>query len=413
MNKIENENNILKGQNELINQIKINIIDTINNSCFELTKSIPLKKEDVEQWKNLILNNINKEIGKLIEFILTNKEKAKIDEINNKKENKIENEIELYTFTPKDIQEENKEITRNFQNETYNNINVNEKIENENVALFLKDVAKISRISYIEATKIFKIMKQKFCDVKMKKIDNESSGKEFSSWVKIFEKENKTKEYKNILNQVKLFEKDENKINKEYLLELFYDLTIMYFHCTISFPLVEINFKKEDNFDSDKMIDFINRGKNRKVNFVILPSLFSNGIYLQNGKSWVFTFTKKTFKFEDSIQDNLNKLLKQDNLKQDNLKKDNLVLENLKNNLKIKFNYEKKNNEKYVIVLTNLEIPENIQYKFIFYLRNKENNKIISLKTKKNRIKIDKNYEIKDFKFKLENETIIFSPINK
>ena len=342
MSKIENENVILKWQNELINQIKINIIYTINNSCFELTKSIPLKKEDVEQWKNLILSNINKEIDKLIEFILTNKEKAKIDEINNKKENKIENEIELYTFTPKDIQEENKEITRNFQNETYNNINVNEKIENENVALFLKDVAKISRISYIEATKIFKIMKQKFCDVKMKKIDNESSGKEFSSWVKIFEKENKTKEYKNILNQVKLFEKDENKKNKQYLLELFYDLTIMYFHCTISFPLVEINFKKEDNFDSDKMIDFINRGKNRKVNFVILPSLFSNGIYLQNGKSWVFTFTKKTFKFEDSIQDNLNKLLKQDNLKQDNLKKDNLVLENLKNNLKIKFNDEKK-----------------------------------------------------------------------
>ena len=46
------------------------------------------------------------------------------------------------------------------------------------------------------------------------------------------------------------------------------------------------------------MIDFINRGKNRKVNFVILPSLFSDGSFLQNGKLWVFTFCKNTFKFD-------------------------------------------------------------------------------------------------------------------
>ena len=48
------------------------------------------------------------------------------------------------------------------------------------------------------------------------------------------------------------------------------------------------------------MIDFINKGNNRKVNFVILPSLFSNGNYLENGKSWVFTYKKKTFYFSDS-----------------------------------------------------------------------------------------------------------------
>ena len=56
----------------------------------------------------------------------------------------------------------------------------------------------------------------------------------------------------------------------------------MYFHCNISFPLIEISFEKEENFNSDKMIDFINRGKNRKVNFIILPSLISNGNYLEN-----------------------------------------------------------------------------------------------------------------------------------
>ena len=73
----------------------------------------------------------------------------------------------------------------------------------------------------------------------------------------------------------------------------------MYYHCNLAFPLVEINFEKEEDFNPEKMIDFINRGKNRKVNFVILPSLFSFGSFLQNGKAWVFTFYKNTFRFDD------------------------------------------------------------------------------------------------------------------
>ena len=87
----------------------------------------------------------------------------------------------------------------------------------------------------------------------------------------------------------------------------------MYFHCNISFPLIEISFEKEENFNSDKMIDFINRGKNRKVNFIILPSLIFNGNYLENGKSWVFTFTNNTFKFDNFMNQFLNELLKQEN----------------------------------------------------------------------------------------------------
>ena len=75
----------------------------------------------------------------------------------------------------------------------------------------------------------------------------------------------------------------------KYLVKLFYDLILLYFHCHISFPLVEIDFKAEDNFDSNKMIDVIYMGiKNRKFNFVILPSLFSIGKFLINGKSYVF-----------------------------------------------------------------------------------------------------------------------------
>ena len=109
-----------------------------------------------------------------------------------------------------------------------------------------------------------------------------------------------------------------------FLLKLFNDLAIMYFHCNISFPSIRLNFEKEENFNSDKIIDFINRAKNRKVNFIILPSLNSNGIFLQNGKSWVFTFTKNTFKFENLII----------------IKRENLILKNIKDNLIINVYYK-------------------------------------------------------------------------
>ena len=83
----------------------------------------------------------------------------------------------------------------------------------------------------------------------------------------------------------------------------------LYFHCNLAFPLVEIDFKNEDDFNSSKMIDFINRGKNRKVNFVILPSLISNECFLENGKSWVFTYLKDSFKFEETEINALNNIL--------------------------------------------------------------------------------------------------------
>ena len=41
-------------------------------------------------------------------------------------------------------------------------MNADEDVENKNIAIFLKDVAKISRISYNESKKLFKIMKEKY-----------------------------------------------------------------------------------------------------------------------------------------------------------------------------------------------------------------------------------------------------------
>ena len=395
-NIIENEST--NKLNEIINKIKINLKKNINITYLDLIKNkqdIPIK--DIEKWKDNILINMQKELDKLIDYNSAKKEE-KINEKINKSGISIENNDELNMFTSKEIQEENKEITRNFQNEAYNYMNMNEKVENENVAIFLKKVAKISRIGYNEGNNIFNLMKKKYIKLKGNKIsiDDEKSKKEFSVWIKNLEKENGKKEFQDILKHINLFEKNDNSREQKFFLKLFYDLAIMYFHCFISFPSIQLNFEKEENFNSDEMIDFINRGKNRKVNFIILPSLISNGIFLQNGKSWVFTFSKNTFRFEDLINQSLNGLLK----------KEYLIL-NLKENLIINVYCKTKNQQKNIITIkTNIKIPKNIENEFIFYYKDNNKNIYYKKKIKGNNFEINKIYKINKYEFKLENETI-------
>ena len=404
----QNESLSMKHLNDLTDMAKMNLKDYINNLCFQLAKYKVDKTKEIENWKNDFLKKVNTDIDNLNILISDNKKQDNLNENNNniKKEYKIESSNELNTFTSKDIQEENKEITRNFQNETYNYMNVNEKIENENVALFLKEVARISRISYNNKNLLFKLMKDKYIQIKGNiSFNDENSKKEFSSWVKKFEKENGNKEYLNILNQIKLFEN--NNTNEKYLEKLFYDLTIMYFHCDLSFPSIQINFKKENDFISEKMIDFINRGKNRKVNFIILPSLFSNGNYLQNGKSWVFTYYKNTFKFDDTINDTLNKLLEKEykNTNTNSTK----TIKNIKDILKMNVICKNKSQGKEITVFTNYEIPKNLEYEYIFVFKNNITNIISDFATNKKSFVINNYFDIVEYRLKLENEIIIKS----
>ncbi len=318
INKNSKEENQIKEFMQVELELKNEINDKINKISFledenrYLKEQLNIMENNLDSLKNEVKNLItkNKEIDNFIEQI---KEKENVNEAKNKNEYKMESNTELNMFSPKDIQEENKEITRNFQNEAYNYLNTNEKIENEKIAYFLKNVGEISRISYNNANVLYNIMQEKFLNLKenlKKSFENENTIKKFSCWIKKIENEKGNIEYQNFFNSIKLFDKDEKNDAQKFLRKLFHDLTLMYFHCFISFPLVEINFKiKGDDFDSEKMIDFINRGKNRKVNFVILPSLFSFGSFLQNGKAWVFTFSKNTFKFDDSINGFLNKCL--------------------------------------------------------------------------------------------------------
>ena len=401
---MKNTNNeFAKKLKDLSNQAKKNIKNSIDNSFASLTMNKQLiNKKDIEKWKdNIILTYINNEIDKLINLSLENKEPEKTSDNNddNKKEYKIESNSELNMFTPKDIQEENKEITRNFQNEAYNYMNANEKVENENVASFLKNVAIISRISFKEHKNLNKEMEEKYLMIpgNKKQKDDEIYKKEFSQWIKNLEKKEGKRIYDNFLNQLKPFEK-EIKDNKEqkYLKQLLYDLIIMYFHCDISFPIVEINFTKKEDFNSEMMIDFINRGKNRKVNFVILPSLFYNGNYIQNGKLWVFTYFKNTFRFGDSIDNCLDELLKEKNLKSENL-------------YTMKAYYKIEGDEKIINIKTNFGIPKNSNYNFVFYLKNTKKNQVTAERTKSISFRLKKHVDIVEFQFVLDNKILVTS----
>ena len=227
---------------------------------------------------------------------------SNIDEENNLNQN--EQKIErLDFFTSKDIQEENKEITRTFQKEALNHTDDKEEKENKNIAYYLKLIANDSRRAYNSSEKLFKKMFDEFLKTlyEKKAISNlkndEQFKKEFSSWVKKYEKtlEGK-KKYEKYFKDEGILYKNEN------ISTLFPQLTKLYFHCELSFPIVEIgfdDFKQGMPFNHETMIDFINKGINRKVNFVILPSLFSNGNFLENGKNWVFTFKTDTFYFSE------------------------------------------------------------------------------------------------------------------
>ena len=273
-------------------------------------------------------------------------------------------------------------------------MNVNESVENENIALFLKEVATIARKAFNEGKQLNKIMKENYYKIKGNKLslNDEYINKDFSCFIKNIEKERGVQEY------VNFFEKKDN-VDKKFLNQLFKDLTIMYFHCGISFPLVEINFNKEDDFNSEKMIDFINRGKNRKVNFIILPSLFSNGNFLQNGKYWVFTYYKTTFRFKESINDSLNELLVQDNL----------AIKNIKDNFQMNVYCKNKKEGKLVAIVTNMDIPENIKYEFCLHLFDKNTKKIVKKKIKQKILEIKEHNQIVKYEFKLQNEIIISS----
>lgn len=284
-----------------INELKLKLINLINNSLKDILSI------EINQFKQKIIQMLEEKFGEFTKNFFNkhsiNKQNAYIQKSRavstiSKKVIIIPNNYELEHFIIHDIQKEYKDITKKFEKIAMKLIKDNEKPKNYSLANFLKDVAYISRNSYNNSKIINENMKKEY--LKIKQIsENDFERKDFSIWVKKKEKYDKS-----VYNSY--FQKEDSK---DYLNELYNKLLILYFHCGLTFPPIEINFiVKKKEFDGDTMIDFLNLGKG-EFQFSFFPSLSVNGDYLgKNTKLWVYTSLKGEASFNIRIINELNNL---------------------------------------------------------------------------------------------------------
>jgi len=388
------------------NNLKNKILDTLQNLYLqnmnyieETYKKTKFEYErDIDIWKNGILtyfsNNFNSKYRE-IENYLNDIEK---DIFNNNENNEQKYNIQSYNvFTSKDIQNYYSEIIDYYKRYSVNYINDDEP-ENKTIGEFLEKVANISRKSYNDSNKLLALLYKEFKNIEnnyetiISSVDQFKM--EFSSWVNnnnqlmINSLEDLIKNAN--INEYINEQKEEN--TKNYLKKLYKDLLLLFFQCELSFPSITINFKKEEEFNFTKMEDLAdNKGKRkRKINFVVFPSLISNGEFLQKGKQYVFTYfndeKKKTFYFENI---NLEPLIEENK---------KFYIPRLKDKLKI-------NLIKILIPEINYKIAEKVKTEYKFLLKDKKNGeekKVI----KNSFIKIGKNEECIKCDFYLMSEYI-------
>ena len=391
----------------LIKEIKIKIFEILQNLNVQNIESIQetfnKKKfetiKDIKDWKDEILQfmteNLNLKHAEILKYLNNIEENI----VGRTKKDEIQHNIQSYNvFTSKDIQNYYSEIIDYYKRYSVNYINDDDEPENKTIGVFLEKVANISRKSYNDSNKLLQLLYNKFKNVKrnyetiISSVDQFKM--EFSSWVKNnnqlmvnsledFIKNTNINEY---INE----QKEEN--TKNYLKKLYKDLLLLFFQCELSFPSITINFKEEEEFNFKKMEDLAdNKGKRkRKINFVVFPSLISNGEFLQKGKQYVFTYfddeKNKTFYFENI---NLEPLIEENK---------KFYIPRLKDELKI-------NLIKIIIPEINYKIAEKVKTEYKFILKDKKNGeekKVI----KNSFIKIGKNEECIKCDFYLMSEYI-------
>jgi len=388
------------------NNLKNKILDTLQNLYLqninyieETYKKTKFEYErDIDIWKNGILtyfsNNFNSKYRE-IENYLNDFEK---DIFNNNENDKQQYNIQSYNvFTSKDIQNYYSEIIDYYKRYSVNYINDDEP-ENKTIGEFLEKVANISRKSYNDSNKFLTLLYKEFKNIEnnyetiISSVDQFKM--EFSSWVKNNNQlmVNSLEDFIKNTNINEYINEQKEEYTKNYLKKLYKDLLLLFFQCELSFPSITINFKEEEEFNFKKMEDLAdNNGKRkRKINFVVFPSLISNGEFLQNGKQYVFTYfddeKKKTFYFENI---NLEPLIEENK---------KFYIPRLKDELKI-------NLIKIIIPEINYKIAEKVKTEYKFILKDKKNGeekKVI----KNSFIKIGKNEECIKCDFYLMSEYI-------
>jgi len=397
---------------ETLADIRRGIIDSYNknlnnfkdtNFAFCWINSILVYIDDVHQNKyNLIKKRIKDDMTSLDKSKAQNYQQCVGTSQDERKFNIPSDNEKLDIFTSKDIQNRNNDIIRDFMQFSTNFIRDDDVKENQTLGTKLLQVANISRCAYNDSNIVLFSIYKEFEKEKDKDTIISSPDqfrKNFSNWVKKSKNWQYAKQYfdnnANKFHSINFL--DEKKHIRNYFVKLYKDLLVLYFLCDLSFPSVDINFSFEDDyFNSKKMIDNFQIGKRHKpkVNFVYLPSLFSNGNYLENGKQWVFNYInnekKKTFFFE-SNQLNLIPLIDESKKFKIPKIKDRLKIELIKN-----ISYTPK---------TNYPISDNINKEYVIHIIDKNTKKAYGFKSKSS-FNLKDNEEISKLELFLFNELV-------
>ena len=196
---------------------------------------------------------------------------------------KLENEIQQLSLDKNCDDNEN-------ENEVQENSHENYLKKLRNIYLLAQKIANEIKKALFEE---FKERKTQFVNLKLDKKNNVDLGciNEFSSWCK-----NNIKSEELMVEDLCKKSKEEN-YNEEDL-NIFIKLTKIYLQCGLCNEIIELKTcNNNDNFDKNQMYDLAEiRGINKKVKFLVLPGLFYNGNYLQNGKIHIYAYSIKNKK---------------------------------------------------------------------------------------------------------------------
>ena len=317
--------------NKIPSNLKSFIISEISPIKIEMNNIIKGANENYSYYSDK-LEEVIRRITILEEKVnkFTEKLDKKLNESNNsqkKENNKNKNLIDFITlyekerlgfnyYEPYEIEKENQSIVEKIKNAIFEYyLPEEENCENEMAGNFLYSVGGISRQSLYIANDIFSELFNEYKKYLEKynewlTFNHEEDRRKLSIWVKRCINEKQLYEYYSKLNEYKIKKylySNEEKSN-QIILELFGDLIKLYTKCLLSYPLVEVNFTKNNcKFEINIMFDIIIKGKKKFANFCYLPGLKSNGNLIKGGYNYVFTFIKdKTYKkngnlFDDEI----------------------------------------------------------------------------------------------------------------
>ena len=274
INSIESE-----GNNDLIPNEKF------SNDNKNLNKSEKLtKKDSFNDINNFNFISINQELNKKMKNLLEN--------------NFLKNVVNLNSkggFDRKEINEENKQIKIKFTKQL-KKISNKEKNYILKKANFFEKIGKIVRFSHEMGIYIFQLLLEIF----KKEIGIHSSLEEkvrlyFSTWIKKSLNENIYKKIisiENIKCQINNLIEIEDENEKNFIYDLFIDLSKLYFHCYLTDIIVQITYaNKDESFDWDTMEDDLTGNvEDKNVLFTYLPGLCVNEQFFENSKILVVAY---------------------------------------------------------------------------------------------------------------------------